>query len=241
MKFKYKKAILLSLLSTLGMGMLTLSVAPGHATKEISSNHVVADQNKDSTPDKNDMKDDYTDITPSVTIAPSTLPVYPFEKEAYDEITTLIKKYYAAKLSCDAKTIKTLLTNPSKVATKDELKKNIMFIESYKDIKCHVKKSFRKNEYVIFVSHNIKFYNIKTLAPALDEFYIMKDDFGTVKIYSDDFDEQTAKYYRDRTKDDEVVKMIKEIKKKVETARKNDKKFKAFWDSLIKTKTTKKS
>jgi len=242
MKFRYKKAILLSLLSTLGMGMLILSIAPGHSSNEDSrdSANIISSYGLKDESNSNNNEEDTVSTTPSVTSLPTNLPVYDFEKGGYEDITELIVKYYNAKLKFDDKTIKTLLTDPSQVASKAQLKKNIMFIEGYRNIKCYVKKSFRDNEYIVFVSQNIKFYNIKTTAAALDEFYILKDTSGKVKIFSGKYDEETLQYYHDRIKDNDVVKIIKEVNKKVEEARKNDKKFKGFWDSFIKTKTTKK-
>ncbi len=236
MKLRYKKAILLSLFSTLGMGMVTLSISPGHNSIEstnLASNPTPTLQAPEDTGNDNP--------SPTASATSGSLPVYAFEKDGYDDITKLIKNYYKAKLSCDQEMIKSLLSDPTKVGSPKELKKNIMFIEGYKDIVCHVKKSFRDKEYVVFVSHNIKIYNIKTMAPALDEFYVTKSDSGELKIFSGQFDEQTEQYYHDRIKDSDVAKLIQDIKKKVESARKNDKDFKVFWDNSTKSGSTKKS
>ncbi len=231
MKLRYKKAILLSLLSTLGMGILTLSVNPNHS-QNVST---VASQDKSNEAGKNQ-----EELTPSPTVSelPAQLPVFSFEKDGNAEITELINKYYKAKLHCDRDSIKSLLTDTSQVASQQQLKKNISFIEGYKDIKCYVKKSFRNNEYIVFVYQNIKFYNINTTAPALDEFYVVKDLSGKMKIFSDDFDEKTKQYYRDRINDEDVVKLIKETNNKITNARKKDKKFKEFYDGFTKKKSS---
>jgi len=242
MNLRYKKAILLSLLSTLGMGMLTLSILPGFASREDSreSANIVSDDGSKPNNNSNDNKDNHVSQSPSITALPTRMPVYNFEKNGYEDITALIIQYYNAKLKCDDKTMKTLLSDPKQVESKATMKKDIMFIEGYRNIKCYVKKSYRDNEYIVFVSHSIKFYNIKTTASALDEFYIVKDTSGKVKIFSGKYDVKTEQYYHDRIKDADVVKIIKEVNKKIEEARKNDKKFKEFWDGFLKKKTTKK-
>lgn len=221
MKLKYRKAILLSLLSSLGMGILTLSISPDHASKD--SVNVIAHDNDNKKTE---------DISPTTSLIATTapLPVYAFEKECDSDIKKLINHYYSAKIKCDVKTIQSLLTDPSQVDSKEAIKKNIMFIEEYRNIKCFMKKSFKENEYVVFVYNDIKFFNIKTPAPAIDEFYIVKDETGKFKIFSGEFDNQMKEYYHNRIQDEDVANLINQTNEKAEKARKKDKNLKAFWD-----------
>lgn len=232
MKLKYRKAILLSLLSSLGMGILTLSISPDYASKD--SVNVISHDNDNK---------DTENISPTNSLIATTapLPVYAFENECDSEIKKLLDRYYSAKINSDVKTIQSLLTDPTQVGSKESLKKDIMFIEEYRNIKCYMKKSFKENEYVVFVYNDIKFFNIKTPAPAIDEFYIVKDQTGKYKIFSGEFDVQTKEYYHNRLQDEDVAKLINQTNDKGEKARKKDKNLKAFWDKYTAGNNSQKS
>ena len=231
MKLRYKKAILLGLLSTLGMGMLTLSIDPER--NAVESTNMTQDKASNITTN--------TNTTPTISAAPSPMPVYSLEDDGYEDITDLIKKYYKAKLTCDADTIQTLLTDEKQVDSKEQLKKNVMFIQDYKNFKCYVKKSYRKNEFLVYVSHTIKFYNIKTEAPALDLFYIIKNADGSLHIFAGEFDDATYEYYQARKQDEDVLALAGEIQNKLKEAKEKDKKFKAFLDGYSNSEASEKS
>lgn len=240
MKFKYKKAILFIFISTLCIGIITLSIMPNKHVKE-SMNY-----KKDNT--TSDIITGIADITvtptaqvtikPTISPTPTPLPVYNLEEDAYPEITKLIKSYYKAKLNYDVKSLKKLLSDPSDVGTKKELKEKVQYFEKYSNIKCYVKKSYEEGSYIVYVYNEVKFINIKTPAPAVYQFYLITDTNGTLKIFSGAYDDTTSEYYYDRKNDSDVQELIDETNKKADKAKKKDKNLKSFWDNLIKAQTS---
>ncbi len=244
MKFKYKKAILFSLISTMGIGVVTLSIAPNKNNAQESINITENQAAKDITP-INILSTDKltTDVTPTLPVTltptpiptPTPLPVYELEEEGYPNIDELIKNYYEAKLDCNIEKLKKLLTDPSDVPSKKQMQKDIQFIEEYRNIKCYVKKGYEEGTYIVFAYNDVKIFNIKTPIPSADQFYILTESNGDLKILSGDLEEETKKYYYDRREDKDVIKLIEDIEKKVEKAKKKDKDLKVFLNSLQKS------
>ncbi len=240
MKLRYKKTMLVILLSTMGIGIITLSIVPKHNVKE-SMNYAEDNNNSGDSmsvsPAEVSPTPQSVSVTPTIAPTPTPLPVYSLEVDAYPDITKLIKSYYKAKLSCNRKGMKKLLSDPSNVATEAQLKEDVQYIEKYDNIQCYVKKGFTQGTYIVFVYNEVKFLNIDTSAPAVYQFYVITDDDGGLKIYSDEFDDVTYEYYQARTEDDDVMKLREETNEKAEQAKEKDEKLKTFWDNLIKAKT----
>lgn len=240
MKLRYKKIVLSVLISTMGIGVITLSVNP--------NNHVKESMKYTNTQEK--VTPEITaaaTITPSVlptipaltvtpTIAPSpvSLPVYNLESEGYPEINKLMKAYYSAKLKSDKDKLKTLVSDPNDIPSQNKLKNEVQFYEDYSNIKCYVKKSYQEGTYIVFTYYEIKIYNIKTLVPALTEYYVITDNKGNLKIVSGELDQQTYDYCKARKKDADVVKLSDQTDAKLKNALKKDKTLKTFYNNLVK-------
>lgn len=234
MKFKYKKIILLTLLSTMGIGVVTLAITPkNHKPKETAK---VTTQAKDLSPTPLVSATSAPTITaaPTITVTPTpaSLPVNSLESDGYPQITKLINNYYDAKLECNTKKLETLLSDASDIPSKKHLKEDVQFIEGYNKIKCYVKKGAQDGTYIVFVYNEIKFFNIKTPAPAVDQFYIITDKDQSVKIFSGELDKQMQDYYHARIKDSDVKKLLDKTDKKSKKAKAKDKDLKTFWNKL---------
>ncbi len=227
----------------MGIGVVTLSIAPNKNNK-IQESAKVASYHVTAVPTGSD---DISMIsqaaTPTVTAiptialtptpTPTPLPVHDLE-EGNSDINKLINNYYKAKLACNVDKLKALLSDPTNVSSNKQLKKDIQYIEEYKNIKCYVKKGYQDGTYIVYVYNEVKFVNIKTPAPAADQFYLVTDKDGSLKIFSGKFNEETAAYYKSRIQDTDVIDFIKEVNKKAEQAKKKDKDLKKFWDNLDK-------
>jgi hypothetical protein len=249
MKFKYKQASLLILLTTMGIGILTLSVTPRNSKPDPAADAAItgpvtpepentataaftAGASVTITPTSDPVPTPTLIPVPTVSPTPAPLTVYPLEKDGYPKIKALMKDYYDAKLHYDLDKLKTILSDPADVPTKKQLSAELMYIEEYQNIKCYVKKSYEKNCYIVYVYNDIKFMNIKTPAPAVDRFYVITDEQGNLKVFSGTLDSKTKEYYDDRLKDDDVAKLLSESNSKGEKARASDEMLKAFWDKL---------
>lgn len=240
MNLKYKKTLLFIFLCTMGIGIITLSMVPSSRNTKITMKQAsenvaltVAAQSSETTPLAVSASPTITATpTPTPSPTPTPLPVYDLEEDGYPEIETLIKNYYAAKLSTNSDAMKELLSNPDKVPTLEQMKEDILYIEEYRNIKSYVKKGFEQGSYIVYSFHEIKFLNIDTSAPAVDKFYLLTDTDGKIKIFSDNRDDITDEYYKARDKDDDVIKLLEDTEKKSDEAKESDEYLKVFWNDL---------
>lgn len=242
MKLKYKKIILLTSLSTMGIGLLTLSISqnPQKAEGQINSNISLESTEPESDGSEGDMytmsamlSDETVEITPSPIPTPSPtptpIPVYPFEKvEGLDDF---IEEYYIAKTACDVEKLKTLYVNPSRVESKEQLQSMVQYIEEYKNIEIYAKKSIEDGAYIVYAYHEIKFSSINTLAPGLSKFYVVTDADGNFKIASD-LDPTIQEYFNARNEDEDVKELIEMTNTKSKEAKEKDEDLMKFWNAL---------
>ncbi len=237
MKLKYKKVILITTMSTMGIGILTLSLsqnktrAEENVSKKLTTTAVMTmDTAVESEEDRMAASSADLSTTPMPTLAPTPtpLPVYAVKADGYPKILKMFKEYYTAKGNCDVEGIKKLLSDPSKVETQAELQEKTKYIEKYEKIKAYVKDSFEKNSYIVYVYHEIKFTNISTTIPGLSRFYVIADADGNLKIFSGDMDEDTKSYYDERMKDEDVIALFDMTNDKSEAAMKKDQDLQNF-------------
>ena len=97
----------------------------------------------------------------------------------------IISEYFQAKVDQDAEKLFQLFgkaTDESLNARKDELKNEAVYIEDYQDIVCYTKPGLTEESYVVYVTYEVKFRRVDTLAPGLMWCYVLKDDSGNYII-----------------------------------------------------------
>lgn len=241
MKLKYKKIIILTAMSTMGIGLLTLSISHEAAGSKASLSPKTRQeaQVKDET---SDITSGAISTTPTVSPSPSPAPsptptpypVYALSSKCNKEIKDLIKNYYAAKIDCNTKKLKSMFTDSSKVESHKQLQKKTEYIEDYRKIKCFVKKGVEKDSYIVYVYHEVKITGINTAAPSLAKFYVVKNSKGNYKIYTGDMNPQLRLYFDERNNDTDVQKLIKETNLKSAKAKKKDSDLAKFWKDIDK-------
>jgi hypothetical protein len=210
----------------MGIGLLTFSAGNGKSQAKESLGKSTVNEASDKTDSKS--------LTPTVAPSPTPLPVYNIEVDAYPDINKLFTSFYKAKNNHDVNAIKKLLSDPTKVDSKNELKKKTEYIESYKNIKNYTKKGFTEGTYIVYVYHEIKFTGIKTAAPGLSKFYLITGSDGKLKIFSGEMDEKTKAYYNERNEDKDVASLIEMTEKRSKKAIAKDKDLKSFWKRIDK-------
>ena len=246
MKLKYKKAILLTTMSTIGIAMLALSFHRDKPKAEVETGLQTILQTQISE-DGSTGKESQTlfkatqepTITPTAALSPTVpptpteIPVYPIEQAGtYPEIDELFKNYYDAKTKQDVKTLKNILSDPSKAETEKELLSKTEYIEDYRKIKTYTKKGPKEGTYIVYVYHEIKFTSINTAAPGLAKFYVVTDENNKLKIFSGDLDAETKAYYDARNKDEDVAALIAMTEEKSDKAKAKDEDLQNFWKSI---------
>lgn len=245
MKLKYKKVIFMTAISTMGIGIITFAISQAQPRTDILSKKsakVVQVAAVDETATTNIYSDDITEIavteaaiptlSPTPSPVPTQIPVYDLEKDAYPEIKTLFEKYFEAKGVADRDTLKSLLSDPTQIESQEKLQEKTEYIEAYSNIVPYTKKGIEKGTYIVYVYHEIKFISINTVAPGLSKYYVITDDNGDLKIYSDELDADLKAYIDDRETDDDVIALYLMTNKKSDKAKAKDEDLRTFWQNI---------
>ncbi len=244
MKLKYKKIILLTTMSTMGIGILTLSVSQDRPKAQDNSIETIL--NTEITEDQVAAEDSTLMVaadstaaklaeaaTPTPIPSPTPIPDYPVEKKGtYPEIDKLFETYYTAKNNRDIDTLRSIISDPAKVESEEELQARTEYIEDYKKIETYTKKGLKEGTYVVYVYHEIKFTSINTAAPALSKFYVVTGEDRKLRIYSGEMDADTKAYYDACNEDKDFVALTEMTDEKSATAKKKDEDLASFWKSI---------
>ena len=235
MKLKYKKAILITAISTMGIGLITISINNNN-TQAKEGMKPVTSLGTELMSDNNEEKEEVVSTTPTITVAPTPtpLPVYEIAKDTNESVKQLFVDFYKAKNSRDVEKLQKLLSDSTKVESKDDLKKKTQYIENYGKITTYAKKGYADGSYIVYVYHEIKFTGIKTAAPGLSKFYVVTDTDNKLKIFSGVMDSELQAYYDARNNDEDVIAIIEMTNVKSDEAVKKDKDLQNFWKNIDK-------
>lgn len=110
---------------------------------------------------------------------------YELKKDEIPQVNQLISEYFQAKVDQDAETLYRIFGKSSDTGLderKEELKNEAVYIEDYVDIVCYTKPGLTEDSYVAYVTYEVKFRRVETLAPGLMWCYVVKEDNGNYII-----------------------------------------------------------
>lgn len=111
---------------------------------------------------------------------------YELKKDAIPQVNQLISQYFQAKVDQDAQALFKLFgkapDDTSLEQRQEELKAEAVYIEDYQNITCYTKPGLTQDAYVAYVTYEVKFRRVDTLAPGLMWCYIVKADDGSYII-----------------------------------------------------------
>lgn len=134
----------------------------------------------------------------------------PLETDAYEEINTLILKYFHGLSTGDIPLVEDVVD----VLSEEEMKvieKKKDYVESYNDIVCYTKKGLEDNSFVVFAAYNMKFYNIATPAPGIMALYVFQGEDGDYLIFNGEASEELTDYVLQLAAEDEVAAVIADV------------------------------
>lgn len=134
----------------------------------------------------------------------------PLEVDAYDEINTLVLKYFHGLSTGDIPLVEDVvdvLTDEEKATI--EKKKD--YIESYNSITCYTKKGLEENSYVVFASYEMKIYNIEIPAPGIMALYVCTGEDGDLYIYNGEAPEELTNYVLELAAEEDVAAVIADV------------------------------
>lgn len=134
----------------------------------------------------------------------------PLEVDAYEEINTLVLKYFHGLSTGDIPLVEDVVD----VLTEEEkltIEKKKDYIESYNDIVCYTKKGLEENSYVVFASYEMKIYNIETPAPGIMALYVTTGEDGDFYIFNGEAPEELTNYVLELAAEEEVAAVIEDV------------------------------
>lgn len=148
------------------------------------------------------------------------------DKKAVEDF---MKTYYERVRKNDLDGLKSMVEDANELE-KDQ-KAIHQYVKKYKNLTYLVKQGADDESFIVYVTYEMKIQKIKTLAPGMSSYYVMKKG-NTFCIYNNekhDTDEiMDAKKQSQNSK--EIKKLTKQINKRYEQALKQDKKLKQFFE-----------
>ena len=95
---------------------------------------------------------------------------YELQKDAYPQVNELISTYFQAKVDQDVQLLYKVFGKEEDdrlEERKQQLKDEAVYIEDYQDITCYTKAGMTDDSYVVYVTYDVKFRRVDTLAPGL--------------------------------------------------------------------------
>lgn len=228
MKFKYKKIILLVTMSSMGIGMITLSLSNSQGKESNNKKqkiNISSEQQNNSEDKANATGDGLLKIGEGL-VDDGTL-----QENAYPQINQLIEKYLAARAVCDMDTIKELVSSTNTISL-EILQKESENIESYNNIACYTIKAPDEKSFVVYVYEELKIVEIDTLAPGMIRLYVNINSEGKPIIYFGQVDDKTSDFIDATGNDVKVIQLIDSVNKKLEEATTSDENLRNFINGL---------
>lgn len=240
MKVRHKRFILLTALSLMGIGMLTISMSKKNA---LHTAKIYKDTTATPIPTKiaeftqaplTEESNDFSKKNEKEEIQTSNNPLL---KNKNKKIHTLFQEYYLAKASKDVNKIKSLITDEQYAPTVAELELNNGYVEEYQNLVCYIISNSELKGTVVFAYYETKYISIDTAIPSLDKFYIIAVEKDQYKIYSSEMDEETKSFYQEINKADDVKALIQTVNDKAIEAVEKDENLRIYLEELLKINT----
>ena len=128
----------------------------------------------------------------------------PLETDAYPEINELMKKYYNSIAAGDVLTASSLRKG---IDEKERIviEKKSEYVQSYPVITCYTKKGPTEDSYLVYVYYEVILKGFEEHIPALNVWYVCKDENGSYYINEDTQDESIVEYCKVLSVQDDVV------------------------------------
>ena len=147
---------------------------------------------------------------------------YGMQKDPIPGIIELVKAYQYAKVNADARRMYNVFGRSDEDGLADlqtKLNDEAKVYESFDDVVTYVTKGYEDNSYVVFISSNVKFYDIDTKAPMLTWAYVKeqpKDAFYMVENEEMTADER--KFVEEVSKSEDIIALDAQMRKELATA-----------------------
>ena len=158
-----------------------------------------------------------------------------YEENAVPEINKLITDYYTAYASCDQKTLKTLVVDPSQFDNMSILEKKADIVTAYNNLKVYTIPGAAADETVVYVMFNLSIVNV--ISQPLDitrpPLYVVKKEGGYV-IDNTTLRSEVQNLIESLNQKPDIQELMKQVRDDQEKCVADDQTFKEFYDRLWK-------
>ncbi len=152
-------------------------------------------------------------------------------------MTKLFQDYFNARLQADTDTLYRLtgVTNQTEEQTallKSQLTTQAGYIEAYQDIEQYAADGLEANTKLVFVTYNVKFRRVDTLAPGIMYCYVKVNDRNEFEIVENMTPEQTKFVNSYITEHSEVQELITATNSRLLEAISSDQRLAVIYDAI---------
>ena len=224
-KTKYARllAIPAAIVIVLLIVILVMDKKPGNSkpvsdstVSDVSSDISIEDDSQSSAdddsvePDNNEYNQDFS--------------AYELQKDAYPQVNELISTYFQAKVDQDVQLLYKVFGKEEDdrlEERKQQLKDEAVYIEDYQDITCYTKAGMTDDSYVVYVTYDVKFRRVDTLAPGLMWCYVVKNDNGDYIIRENVVGDE-ADYVANQNQTEDVRLLSTQVNERLKQAVESD-------------------
>lgn len=150
-----------------------------------------------------------------------------------EEINKLIESYFTAKKTVDIPAMSELVSDATRIP-KDRYTVMASYVEDYKDFDCYAIKNEESEAYRVYIKYNMKLKNIDSWLPCLTTYYVKVTSDNKYVIYLSALDQAEEEFIDAADKNEEIVKLKEDVKKKLNDILEKDGAFKQFYQKMEK-------
>lgn len=147
---------------------------------------------------------------------------YGMQKDPIPGIVDLVKAYQYAKLNGDSTRMYNVFGRSDTEGIQemyDKLQEDRKVYESFDDTVTYVTKGVENNSYIVFISTNVKFYDIETKAPMLTWVYVKEQPKGAFyMVENDKLTDKEKELVEDVSRSEDIRALDSQMRKDLATA-----------------------
>lgn len=155
----------------------------------------------------------------------------PMEMDADPDLNQFVADYLTAVSSCDADTLKSMVTDPTVYDDMSVLEARTSYVQGYINLKCYSKAGPEENSLIVFAVTNMSLVGIDTAPMEFMTLYIEKTDTGYIINNYTQSDDVEA-YIDTLKQDSDIQAVMRDIETYNANAIENDEGLKAFYEML---------
>lgn len=159
------------------------------------------------------------------------VPDVPLEENAYDHINQFVLRYYDACTYGDVDTY-VAMRSYTDDTEKIRMQKKANYIDYYQNIICYTKPGPVENSWLCYVSYELKFRDLDSVAPGLNTLFLCTDENGELYVFSGEVDANVTEYMKAMSTQTDVLNLFRRVTTAYDDAVASDEALRVFMEDL---------